>query len=988
MPHLLAHQDTAAERHGPGRQFQTAMHEMGRKVPKEYLNLWPYAREQCERLPIVLERFKGWRLLFSEFIRFFEAVKKIENKYAAEYNRFGSALLPPNNSHSPVPHVFAMPDNILSPITLNLQQLGSAHAGIATFIGERVLRRLKALRHQVVHYGRHYEKHFEHLVAEVMQHRKHTLQVLTHSRKFEELNGPFGMSGFQDDGADFGPRTSTNQRGVDPFIMHLRAKAQLQKMINAENVFQETVLHQHREIAQIDAGIFDTMRDVLDQFLAFSMTQGGQGGNTMAAMRGMLAQTDAFGPFVRFAETFEILTHPHFTTIRTVDTFPYSPGTIGIEKQGILCRAGIYRKANWKPLIAILTETGWLHCFDIKTNANARRAGSFNGNQVGAVGRQASLTRNPSELIQPGLMGDMRQASQVSLAGNPTCGNGVSRLASMGMSSDDLMTHLLSSGVGTNMEKSLKPMSINLASPRISVVPNERKFHQHVFTVMSEGRKSGLFKMGGGIVKLELRATTEGDMIDWISALQRKAELYLPIGPPAPIFRSPHELSAELERRRTQEHRGMPYATAAENQYPIDPGFMPTRLGANPLLAGQPRNMSLGQISNRTSPSMRLRMSSEGAIPTTQWSPIRSGRPSRVPLPALPAESSLAGAEMPEATRNGTYPAAASVVNRLQQPELQSAVQLDVHHTVATPTNVPLAEQSNLSPQNQATGLSLNPASSDDAALVEQSTIKQGLEHAMDPGAMSTSLTEQPALQAEHQPALSTAGPAVQQPQVQPNLEMLQQPADIAPLASAADVDNPLTTLDRALNIPLPRTASTASEDSLQPPLADLREGPVSAGVGPPFISEVSPASAARSLPQLPNALAAPIHPSEPIPIPPAIPAASPVSLSRQTSTQGLNPTTNPMSNMTDTIARVTGLENTPVVPTHIAAPYLAQQQVKMKPSRMDSFFKPSLLTSALVQPFKMFMKPPRANAATSQSRATSADDMLPMPGALPAAVE
>ncbi|KNC98189.1 uncharacterized protein SPPG_06591 [Spizellomyces punctatus DAOM BR117] len=504
----------------PTARLESLMAKSGRKIPRDHLELWPYAREQCERLPIVLERFRGWKVIFNQLIRFFESIRKLETAYADEFSKFNDVLCAPDGAA--MQEIFVFPSNLMQPVQNQIQDMAAAHKATATYIHERVIRRLKSLKQQVHEQRRHYQHTFGQLVRDVTTSRHDTIGILGKhdrtSRRTGTSSSAVSHTGPTVMAAE--PILPPTKDNVDPWLIYLRIQAQLRKMIEGENIFQERILHFHREIAQIDAGIFDTLRQTIDQYLTTIGMQGSAAATHGSSLRSLLNNTDCFGPFARFSETFEVLTAPVFTTERKLEDFPYPLRAIRIEKQGILYRPGTVRKGHWKPVVAVLTESGWVHCFDTKLSRLTRRATSVGGVHIG------SHHMHEDERIRSRATSETSSASQIP--------NSLLPLTS------------------TPLPTPFKPFSINLASPRINIAPNERKLHQHVFTISMDRRKTGkLFRNSGS--EVELKAASEEEMLDWISVLNRKIESYLPAGPPAPIFRSPQQLSAELVRRRTEE---------------------------------------------------------------------------------------------------------------------------------------------------------------------------------------------------------------------------------------------------------------------------------------------------------------------------------------------------------------------------------------------------------------------------------------------------
>jgi len=72
-------------------------------------------------------------------------------------------------------------------------------------------------------------------------------------------------------------------------------------------------------------------------------------------------------PFSYFTKKYSITSSDLWTTPRTLENFVYKLSNIKVLKEGVLYRRGSYISSNWKPSWVVLTDTGYLHCFKLKS---------------------------------------------------------------------------------------------------------------------------------------------------------------------------------------------------------------------------------------------------------------------------------------------------------------------------------------------------------------------------------------------------------------------------------------------------------------------------------------------------------------------------------------------------------------------------------------------------------------------------------------------
>ncbi len=58
---------------------------------------------------------------------------------------------------------------------------------------------------------------------------------------------------------------------------------------------------------------------------------------------------------------------------RSIPSFPYNVQEISVLKKGILLRPSAFLKDSWKPALFVITDSGFLHCFELPGKGIQRR---------------------------------------------------------------------------------------------------------------------------------------------------------------------------------------------------------------------------------------------------------------------------------------------------------------------------------------------------------------------------------------------------------------------------------------------------------------------------------------------------------------------------------------------------------------------------------------------------------------------------------------
>ena len=186
-----------------------------------------------------------------------------------------------------------------------------------------------------------------------------------------------------------------------------------------------------------------------------------------------------------FSSTCNLFDSNLWTKERSLDEFPFKIPDTKVLKCGNMYRPGTFLK--WKPCHFVLTETGYLHCFDGSIHSNLNNSKNLNNN----------LSRTNSESSTLSTDSNQNQMHLESIEKDPKHG-----------------LHY----------------SIPLNQPKLQVVictdyPNQHVFeiHSNVMSPSSIGKKS-LFWSKDTLQKWIIKADSEEEMVDWIVEIKNQIE--------------------------------------------------------------------------------------------------------------------------------------------------------------------------------------------------------------------------------------------------------------------------------------------------------------------------------------------------------------------------------------------------------------------------------------------------------------------------------
>ncbi|KAJ3306913.1 hypothetical protein HDU76_004730 [Blyttiomyces sp. JEL0837] len=195
----------------------------------------------------------------------------------------------------------------------------------------------------------------------------------------------------------------------------------------------------------------------------------------------------------------------------------------------------------WKPALYVLTDSGYLHCFQ---KPHGKIAGDHRRHVRASAKKNLPIPASQS-IIQ-------REESEVPIY--------------------------------QSLEKPVTFYSIFLGRPgRVFVeIGDGREVTGESGNAGKSGVRVGEFVFsvvvldskkleGSGFRRYEIRAGSEEEMIEWVAVLKAKIEAYIPNGPPAPLYRTPEELQDRLQITLEQSRATISSSQQQEKQQQKNP---------------------------------------------------------------------------------------------------------------------------------------------------------------------------------------------------------------------------------------------------------------------------------------------------------------------------------------------------------------------------------------------------------------------------------
>ncbi|KAI9183199.1 hypothetical protein H9P43_004116 [Blastocladiella emersonii ATCC 22665] len=563
--------------------------------------LWPHSPEQSRLLFTLLDRIKSHRALLEDATNFFAAVEAADTTVAKEYRKALKQFRGlPNGVENPA-KIEAIDESVVGPglkgTVASFHALADQHQAYARHVRETTVKQLDAA---ISCHARKYKDlrtAIERESSAITKSRNETLIAIAAHVKAHSV---------------MAARRASVGDLQDPWLTEMALHMQLLDNVDRENRYQAAMLAAIDAARECETHCLATLKQIVGEYLELRVTSMPTFRETLVSMQLTIAGYDATWPFASFSADTNLHGSPIWHTPRSVAAFPYrvEVGTAeGIARQGVILRQGTILKSKWKPSWFVLSDLGFLHCFEEKNPAYISPAPSNGSN-----GRtSSSLPRSPTE----------------------------------------------ESGVGNGAKPKMPNIlfSICLRQGLTAVNVATNKPYDHSFEIIVQPpRETGIFAIKKKEMRYLLKAESEESMVDWICAIKRLIAHYAP--PPPPRSTPPATEVPALESFQDSDalDSASPSPISAQRQQAPPPPLPQRRPTLTPSgsaasnVAGQPPTPPPHDCEPELNPASAADKSTG-----SRREPL-----SRKPVPALPHSHQADDATSLDGSRAGDAPALTS----------------------------------------------------------------------------------------------------------------------------------------------------------------------------------------------------------------------------------------------------------------------------------------------------------------------------------------
>jgi IS5 family transposase len=318
----------------------TLKHKNSDPLPNsEHAGYWPYSREQYSHSKIIFERFKSWKYRLGEVEEFFNENEKIERQLAKQYKKIAEAFQPSEDEYGGT-------SVYLTPIYNTAITLSKEHEDFAKVMSEKINKKIAEIK-------REHDTKYRYLKTRVEEAQKETDGIRT-----------LTINSINNHEKAISSNINAKEQ-MDPWLTERVVVNVLEKMINHENSFQNKMSKMFNDIATFDEQTVQKLQTIFTDFSNFKISQYQTLNNHYNSLLPFVNNIQSAGPFRDFDRRYQITSNEIWTKKRTLEDFSYKINPHTIVREGPLYRTAEIRSSHWKPVWAILTDTGYLHCFNM-----------------------------------------------------------------------------------------------------------------------------------------------------------------------------------------------------------------------------------------------------------------------------------------------------------------------------------------------------------------------------------------------------------------------------------------------------------------------------------------------------------------------------------------------------------------------------------------------------------------------------------------------
>ncbi|KAH6582335.1 hypothetical protein BSLG_004256 [Batrachochytrium salamandrivorans] len=553
----------------------------------EFSQLWPYASDQYAQIAPLLNRLTTWKAVLNTLINCFCNVQDIERHLGKEHGKLHRSLEELQCS------LGSDSASVLNPWRNYAQFFECEYLSTENLVATSALNHLRQLKIDLKRKIHSVESNIKLFKSKVQRNRNLTMSgIATHERTLSKHSNDLKADPALPFGAVF---TS------DPWLSERSLYHQLKVMVIGENEFQENIRELVRDLATFDCHIVETLMITMDEYASARSSQWESMQKHMASIRSFSALSEPESHFSTFAATHHLHNQEIWQRTRTLYDFPYQVREIQILKHGLLHIPSKFSKNSWLPVVAVITETGFLHCFKISAHKKTRLMEWTARQQL----REEEFENGIESPISSSHHSEVPSLTQLSSSPWPS-------LTSLRRNKDGFSTQPLSPGeIYNGVDRPAAAISVGLGQSRITIQLVPEKSNQHIFELIIQNRRP----RSGGIfsgwskpnvdswTRFEFKASSDNELIEWLAALQGRMQNFVPRGPPSPLFKSQQFIEQSVEAMIKEHHeRALSDVLSAES---LDMASQPSlsRIRQTPLPIAPARTYHRFSQSDSTSSS-------------------------------------------------------------------------------------------------------------------------------------------------------------------------------------------------------------------------------------------------------------------------------------------------------------------------------------------------------------------------------------------------
>lgn len=237
----------------------------------------------------------------------------------------------------------------LAPIYSSAKKISISYSDSSKVIDDIIIQRLNDLKNGLIKKSKKYKQDFLNEFNKISKVRSESLISINNHQSLTLAKSK-----------------STSLEITDPWLSERALINQLEKMVKDENDFQGVMNKLFEDMEEFDQHVVNQLQNVFDEYNSNKNKECNDVKLSLQNVSNVVQTITPNKPFSYFTKKYSITSSDLWTTPRTLENFTYKLSNIKILKEGVIYRRGNYISSNWKPSWLVLTDTGYLHCFNLK----------------------------------------------------------------------------------------------------------------------------------------------------------------------------------------------------------------------------------------------------------------------------------------------------------------------------------------------------------------------------------------------------------------------------------------------------------------------------------------------------------------------------------------------------------------------------------------------------------------------------------------------